>query len=67
MTADLVACPTCDEPVADVAAHKEAEECLTLEACTCGKCKGCPDGYHHNPLDWPCICTPDCVLAADDD
>lgn len=33
----------------------------TLEACVCGCCTECPDGWHWGE-DLPCSCTPDCAL-----
>lgn len=34
-----------------------------LPSCVCGKCRGCPDGWHHDDA---CDCTADCVLGDDD-
>lgn len=39
---------------------------VTLEACVCGECTECPDGWHYG-ADLPCSCTPDCVDAVDPD
>lgn len=41
-------------------------ERLTLEACICGGCVDCPDGWHDDS-ETPCACTPDCVLGRGDE
>lgn len=43
------------------------DEHVPLEACICGACFDCPDGWHWSDDELPCACTPDCALRNDSD